>query len=239
MQICLGFSGALYSVVTVELSWTEQPIHFVDFEGSVGSGILEYGVVTLQDGAAHGVQTRLCRPAGRIRAEDTAVHGLEPAALENCRPFAEEFGLFLGLRATGPLAAHFAGVENSLLKSVWPYPRSSPDFTRPGRQSAEWGPWIDTGALYRQFYPQLEEYGLAELVAVCGLQGEVDELAAQHCPESRRRYHAAPYDALAGAVLLLALGREPELAAMSLRQLLAFSTLDGDKRDALQQDTLF
>lgn len=225
--------------MTVEQPWIEQPVHFVDFEGSVGSGILEYGVVTLQDGTVRAVHTRLCRPVGRIRAEDTAVHGLEQAALADCPPFADEIARFLGLRATGPLAAHFAGTENSLLKSVWPYPRSSPDFTRPGRQAAEWGPWIDTGALYRQFYPHLETFGLEELVGRCGGQATLDELAAQHCPESRRRYHAAPYDALAGAVLLLALGREPALAAMSLRQLLAFSTLDGDKRDALQQDTLF
>lgn len=225
--------------MTVEQPWIEQPVHFVDFEGSVGSGILEYGVVTLQDGAVSAVHTRLCRPAGRIRAEDTAVHGLEQAALASCLPFADEFERFIGLRATGPLAAHFAGAENSLLKSVWPYPRSSPDFTRPGRPAAEWGPWIDTGALYRQFYPQLDAFGLEELVVRCGLQATLDELAAQHCPELRRRYHAAPYDALAGAVLLLALGHEQELAAMSLRQLLAFSTLDGGKRDALQQDTLF
>jgi DNA polymerase-3 subunit epsilon len=238
-QICLGFSGAQDFVMTVERSWTEQPIHFVDFEGSVGSGILEYGVVTLQGGTVSAGQTRLCRPAGRIRAEDTAVHGLESAALASCRPFADEFDRFLGLRATGPLAAHFAGVENSLLKSVWPYPRSSPDFTRPGRQAAEWGPWIDTGALYRQFYPQLDSFGLEELVMRCGLQSVLDELAEQHCPESRRHYHAALYDALAGAVLLLALGREPALAAMSLRQLLVLSTLDGEKRDAMQQDTLF
>lgn len=225
--------------MTVEQPWIEQPVHFVDFEGSVGSGILEYGVVTLQDGTVRAVHTRLCRPVGRIRAEDTAVHGLEQAALAGCPPFADEFETFIALRATGPLAAHFAGAENSLLKSVWPYPRSSPDFTRTGRQSAEWGPWIDTGALYRQFYPQLAGFGLEELVKRCDLQATLDDLAAQHCPESRRHYHAAPYDALAGALLLLALGREPSLAAMSLRQLLVFSTLDGERRDALQQEELW
>ena len=42
---------------------------------------------------------------------------------------------FAGLRATGPLAAHFAPVENSLLRKVWPYPREVPDFARPGRTS--------------------------------------------------------------------------------------------------------
>ena len=50
---------------------------------------------------------------------------------------------------------------------------------------------------------------------------------------------AALYDALAGALLLAALAREPRLAGLTVRQLLALSTLDGDKRDALQQQNLF
>lgn len=221
------------------MSWNEQPIHFLDFEGSLGSGILEFGAVTLQRGEVTAARTRLCRPTGRIRSEDTAVHGLDQTTLQAEAPFADEFDYFAGLRATGPLAAHFAGAENSLLKSVWPYARAVPDFARPGGTTLEWGPWIDTGALYRQFYPRLAAYGLGELVGVCGLQAELDRLAAQHCPAERRRYHAAPYDALAGALLLCSLAHEPGLAALTLPQLLAFSILDGEKRDALQQGSLF
>ncbi len=221
------------------MSWTAQPIHFVDFEGSLSSGILEYGVVTLQDGAVVALRTRLCRATGRVRAEDTAVHGLAETALAGCAPFAEEFDLFATLRANGPFAAHFAGAENSLIKSAWPYGRAATDFARPGQTTQEWGPWIDTGALYRQFYPQLETLRLADLVAVCGLQGELDDLAAEHCPAARSAYHAAPYDALAGALLLGSLAREPQLAKITLPQLLALSTLDGGKRDELQQGSLF
>jgi hypothetical protein len=29
------------------MSWTEQPIFFVDFEGSRASGVLEFGVATV------------------------------------------------------------------------------------------------------------------------------------------------------------------------------------------------
>lgn len=221
------------------MSWSEHPIHFLDFEGSLVSGILEFGVVTLHRGRVTAGRTRLCRPVGRIRPEDTAVHGLGRAALEGCAPFAEEFEWFAGLRATGPLAAHFAGAENSLLKAAWPYGRSAPDFARPGENTAEWGPWIDTGALYRQFYPRLAAYGLAELVAACGLQPELDARAMEHCPAERRKYHAAPYDALAGTLLLASLAHEPQLQALTLPQLLALSTLDGGKRDALQQGSLF
>ena len=60
-----------------------------------------------------------------------------------------------------------------------------------------------------------------------------------HCPPERRRYHAALYDALAGALLLASLAREPRLASLTTMQLLALSTLDGEKRDALQQRELF
>jgi DNA polymerase-3 subunit epsilon len=143
------------------------------------------------------------------------------------------------LRERGPLAAHYAGVENALLKGVWPYPRQSPDFARPGERIVEWGPWLDSARIYGQLYPQLASGKLEDVIAACGLQGELDGLAAQFCPVERRRYHAALYDALAGAVLLASLAREPVVAGMSVMQLLALSTLDGAKRDALTQRELF
>ena len=46
-------------------------------------------------------------------------------------------------------------------------------------------------------------------------------------------------DGLAGSLLLVSLAREPRLAELSVMQLLALSTLDGEKRDALQQGELF
>lgn len=221
------------------MSWLEQPIFFVDFEGSRASGVLEYGVVTLLGGEVVGTQTRLCRALGRVRPEDTAVHGLRETALASELPFADDWELFASLRERGPLAAHYAGVENALLKSVWPYPRNSPDFARPGERVIEWGPWIDTARIYGQLFPQFDSGGLESLVAATGLQGRLDALAAAYCPSARCRYHAALYDALAGAVLLGALARDPQIASMSIMQLLALSTLDPRKRDALQQRELF
>jgi DNA polymerase-3 subunit epsilon len=219
--------------------WTEQPIYFLDFEGNQVSGILEYGVVEVRGGGIGRVRGRLCHPVGRIRPEDAAVHGLSAPVLEGCAPFADDWELFAELRDGGPLAAHYAGTENALLKSVWPYPRNAPDFARPGERLIEWGPWVDTARLYAQFYPQLATGQLQALVAACGLQAELDELAAAHCPPERRRYHAALYDALAGALLLASLARDPRLAQLTVMQLLALSTLDPAKRDALQQGELF
>ena len=221
------------------MSWTAQPIHFVDFEGNRASGILEFGVATLRGGQVVAARTRLCGAVGRVRPEDTAVHGLGPDTVAGAEPFAREWEYFADLREHGPLAAHFAGTENSLLKAVWPYQRLSPDFARPGEQLADWGPWIDTGTLSSQLYPQFASGRLETLVGAGGLQAELDALAERHCPPTRRRYHAALYDALAGALLLAAMARAPSLAALSLPQLLTLSTLDGGKRAALQQRTLW
>ncbi len=221
------------------MSWSEQPIFFVDFEGSRASGILEFGVVEVLRGEIVSARTRLCRATGGVREEDAAVHGLRAEALAAHAPFADEWTYFSSLRELGPLAAHYAGVENALLKSVWPYPRSVPDFARPGERTADWGPWVDTARLYAQLLPRFESGKLEALVAAAGVQAELDALAAGHCPPERRRYHAALYDALAGALLLAALARDPQIAGLSTMQLLALSTLDPGKRAALTQRELF
>jgi DNA polymerase III epsilon subunit-like protein len=221
------------------MRWTDHPIHFIDFEGNRASGILEFGVATVQGGRVVDARTRLCAATGRVRADETAVHGLRETDVAAAQPFADEWEYFADLRESGPLAAHYAGVENALLKTVWPYPRNSPDFARPGESLIDWGPWIDTGAIYTQLYPQLPSGKLESLVIACGLQAELAALATALCPASRRRYHAALYDALAGALLLVSLARDPQLAQLTVMQLLALSTLDGGKRDALQQRTLF
>lgn len=220
-------------------SLTDTPIHFIDFEGNGPSGIIEFGVVTLRLGEITETRTRLCAAAGRVTAEDTAVHGLGEADLRTAAPFKDEWEYFAGLRASGPLAAHFAHAENYLLKSVWAYPRTAPDFARPGRTATEWGPWIDTGRLYPQLFPQLGDGKLEELVAAGGLQAGLEARAAVHCPAGRRHYHAALYDALGGALLLQALLRRPEFSQATFPWLLQMSTLDPGKRAALQQGDLF
>jgi DNA polymerase-3 subunit epsilon len=221
------------------MHFAETPIHFIDFEGNATSGIVEFGVVTLLGGEITGTHTRLCRATGRISEDDTRVHGLSATGLVTEAYFAAEWERFAGLRASGPLAAHFAPVENSLLRKVWPYPREVPDFARPGKTATEWGPWIDTGRLYPQLFPQLGSVRLEDLVVRNGLQLELGAAARQHCPPERRRYHAALYDALAGALLLRALLRRSELAEATIPWLLQMSTADGEKRSELQQGDLF
>lgn len=228
------------SVYSVGSFWPDQLIHFVDFEGSTVSGVLEYGVVSLRGGEIAAARGRTCRATGRVRAEDTAVHGLDAEATAGAAPFAEDFEVFAALRGSGPLAAHFANAENSLIKSVWPYGRAARDFSREdGGGTAEWGPWIDTGRLYPQARGAEAPVKLGELVAAEGLQARLDALAAEICPEGRRRYHAALYDALAGALLLARLAETPGWGDKSLRWLLEHSTLDAVRREGLRQGELF
>lgn len=221
------------------MRWTDVPIHFIDFEGSVASGVLEFGVATLRGGEVVSTRTRLCRPTGRIRAEDSAVHQLTSREVEGQAPFADEFDYFASLREKGALAAHFAGTENGLLKSVWPYARTSPDFSRPDAQTAEWGPWIDTGRLWAELYPRTGSLQLEALVESLGLRAQLEVLAVAHCPVDRRFFHAALYDALAGALLLRGLLLRPELAQATLPWLFQASSGDSQKRSGMQQDTLF
>jgi len=117
------------------MRWTEQRIYFVDFEGSRTSGILEFGVATVLGGQVIEPRTRLCAATGRVRADDTLVHGLSEADVAGTQPFCRRVGHVRRSARARPFAAHYAGVENALIKSVWPYPRNSPDFARPGRNA--------------------------------------------------------------------------------------------------------
>jgi DNA polymerase-3 subunit epsilon len=221
------------------MHWSAVPIHFIDFEGNLTSGILEYGIVTLQAGEIARVETRLCRAVGRIRSSDTALHGLAERDVEGTMPFAEEFERFAQLRETGPLGAHFAQAENALIKSVWPYPRTSPDFSRPGYSGGDWGPWIDTGRLYLHAFPTLKSGQLSELVELFRLSSQLKVLADAHCPEGRRQFHAALYDTLAAALLFLDLAKRPEFRDATIPWFLQMSTANAEKRADLQQRDLF
>lgn len=218
------------------MRWTEVPIHMIDFEGSLATGIIEFGVVTLVGGEVTTTRTRLCGATGRMRPEDVEIHGIAPEMVRGLAPFADEFAYFADLRAWGPFAAHFAQAENTLIKGSWAYTRESPNFGRPGETTSEWGPWIDSGRLYLELYGTQAGGGkLAELIARFGLQEELDWQAGVHCPPERRHYHAALYDALAAALLLSRLGKSEEFSWRSLPWIFQHSTANAEKRDALSQ----
>jgi len=219
--------------------WDDMPIHVIDFEGGPHCGIVEYGVVTLKGSRIEEVSTRLCLPKARISRKEQATHGISNEVVSGLLPFAEEWDRFARLRETGPLAAHFASAENSMLKAVFPYARRSENWIQPGVKGSDWGPWIDTGYLYRNYGDDGSTLKLEDLVHRWELQQELDELAAKYCPEDRRHYHCALYDALASALLLLLYCSELREEKPSVPQLLIESQGSGARRQAAEQQQLF
>lgn len=191
--------------------WKTVPVYMMDFEGSPGSGVVEYGVVLLQDGAIRQTQTALCKPTGNISERDREVHGIREQETLSKALFSDEYRLFSDFRRSGIFAAHNRHAENAFLKQTWAVPPLVPDWRGSGGEAQEWAPWIDTLSVYRTLYRGLKSYGLGELVEIFELKPSVDELALVHCPPRRRKPHCALYDALASALLLLRLESEESL----------------------------
>jgi|TARA_B110000495_G_C23018463_1_gene603730 DNA polymerase III epsilon subunit-like protein len=223
----------------MELYWDETPIHVIDFEGGPQCGIVEFGVVTLKGFSIESVATRICRPKAAISKREQAVHGIGTLEASSERPFQDEWDRFAGLRETGPLSAHFASAENSMLKSVFPYPRQSPSWVEESRSVANWGPWLDTGVLYREIGGARDSLNLKKLINSHELQDDLDALGRAHCPDGRQKYHCALFDALASALLLSYYCREFCDERLTLLQLVARSQGNSVKRQKVEQRELF
>jgi len=223
----------------MELYWDETPIHVIDFEGGPQCGIVEFGVVVLRGFSIESVATRICRPRAPIPKNEQAVHGIGSSEANRERPFKEEWDRFASLRETGPLSAHFASAENTMLKSVFPYPRHSPTWIDDKRSVATWAPWIDTGVLYRELGDNRSSLKLEELILRYDLQADLDALGRTHCPAERQGYHCALFDALASALLLSFYCREFCSERMTVLQLVARSQGNAVKRQKVEQRELF
>ncbi len=215
------------------------PFHIIDFEGSKGSGVVEYGIVRVEGRMIRETKTRLCGAEGEITWRERDTHGLSQGELAGVAPFREEWTLFSKLREHGPFGAHNAMVEAQLLSAIWPYPRLVADFSEePPVARASWGPWLDTLHLYRRLYPNLPEYGLSSLIDQFGLQATLDQTAEKHCPEGRGHYHCALYDALASAILFIDLQSQDALAKCTPAWWLRQSAASTGQRQAMDQGEL-
>lgn len=218
--------------------WREIPLFVIDFEGSVRSGVVEYGVVEFRDGDIAATASRLCRPVQDLTVEDTRLHGIRQEETSDCAPFSEEWDRFREYRGRGVLVAHHASVEHGFLKRQWSFPPASPDYLR-GAKAADWGPWIDTRRLYEVVYPGLESYQLGALVDRFALQSELDSASQSYCPDKRRKAHCALYDALASTLLLQRLLNEDGFEEATVEWLLEHSLPSQAKKQAARQGDLF
>lgn len=179
----------------------EGVLTVVDFEGSRSSGVFETGMVRIDSGRIVSVFTALHRPRAELSVAERVLCGVEGEKLADKQPFSEFYDRFVAARRDGLLAAHNATTEHHLLLDAFPFPPAG--IAPEGGTLTGWGPWVDTLLLARRFLPDIGQYGLGEVVRILGLQGTLEDLAAACCPADRCRPHAALYDALASALVLL------------------------------------
>lgn len=100
-----------------------------------------------------------------------------------------------------PLCAHNVATEKKFTRAMAPMHR--------------FGVWIDTLRIARRVWPGCASYALGDLVLLLGLKPEVDAL----CPA--RSAHDALYDAVASAMLLEHLLKQPGWSGISVGELAA------------------
>ncbi|MBN2704153.1 MAG: 3'-5' exonuclease [Pontiellaceae bacterium] len=100
-----------------------------------------------------------------------------------------------------PLCAHNVATEKKFTRAMAPMHR--------------FGVWIDTLRIARKVWPGCLSYALGDLVVLLGLKPEVDAL----CPA--RSAHDALYDAVASAMLLEHLLKQPGWSTISVGELAA------------------
>lgn len=176
-------------------------IHFIDFEGSKASGVVEYGIVTLKNKEICSALTRLCAPTHPIPPIEYGIHGIKAQIAGGFPEFSEDFAVFKNLRKVGTFAAHNAASENSLIKEAWPYVGKVPVFFGPTHSAIDWGPWMDTLFIYQNLFPSLKNYKLMGLIRHFELKEQLTELTRHYCPKDRQKPHCALYDALGSALL--------------------------------------
>ncbi|MCR5183739.1 MAG: 3'-5' exonuclease [Opitutales bacterium] len=206
------------------MHWKNIAIHVLDFEGSVNTGIVEYGFATVLGGSIISTHTRLCGVRHFIPAEETAIHGLDNASVSG-RPTVEaDWELFSGLRNSGLFGSHNASAEKGMLATVWMSPGRVPNFSQPEMPvGVEWGPWIDTCRIAKNWFPRERSHKLGDLIRRFEIQDRVDASAAKFCPRERSHYHCALYDAIAAAELLINICEHPSFADSSILDLVCAS----------------
>jgi DNA polymerase-3 subunit epsilon len=219
-----------HGVLLVKLAFLESPasnepdIFAIDFEGNKRLGIVEAGVVRLRGGAVVDAWTDLFAPKADGSLWELRMTGLDRDDLEG-RPLfgSTAWERFRDWRRAGPFCAHNASFENNMLARTWPYPGEVPDFSHDyAEPRADWGPWLDTCTLGRRLRLASNDCKLETLTRFFSLETELTSLAERWCPEDRRGWHRALYDALASAVLLTHL--RTLLPGQSLPMLYRFQT---------------
>jgi len=230
----LGFRVSVCSVGNI---WTDQPIFFVDFEGSRAKRHPGVRIAEVHHGKIASRHTRLCRATGRGRRRMRSAR-VERSDAHRARAICRRTGNSLPACVSAAHSLHTRGVEKRAPEIRLALSAQLARFLRGPANASSIGARGTTRRVSTAALPTFPSGKLEALVAACGLQGELDALA----PRTVRPAPPFPRGALRcarGALLLAVVARDPVLAYLSTMQLSRSATLDGEKRDALQQRELF
>lgn len=214
----------------------ESPIYVIDFEGNTQTGIIEYGIVGLQDGKIFEAHTSICRSFAKIPEIEFMLHKISFDETIDKKPFSSHIDIFVERRKRGPFCAHNAIFEEKLISSAFPVVPNIPKFFD-NLSSIGWGPWVDTYSIYRRCFHKLKKFTLESLVSAFNLSEQLDSIAKELCPPTRCNYHCALFDAIASALLLITFIAKMK-ATMSIQELLIYSSVSKKQFEILNQSSL-
>ena len=129
-------------------------VYAVDFEGSLATGILEYGLVGIDSiEGIFSAETAFCKNRGRISDAEFVQHHISEEQVARYGDFINVVPRFLELRRKGFFCAHNAAFENALLNFYCPVVLNAYGVAL-GSQ-AFWGPWLDTCVLYKKYFKKV------------------------------------------------------------------------------------
>lgn len=214
----------------------EFKCYAIDFEGSLTTGILEYGVVEISSKQGIcAVQTHLCKNRREIPEEERNCHGISANQLDQCLDFSAYLPQFMAWRSQNLFCSHNAIFEDSLLTYYCPVVFQAKTYLNYEKRC--WGPWLDTYNLYRRCFPNRDNT-LQTLIKMHHLEQLLFDLGKKLCPHTRNKFHCALFDALACALLLLNFIKQEDFNSKTFAWLLQKSS-SRELQQQLQQKTLF
>ena len=129
-------------------------VYVVDFEGSLATGILEYGLVGIDSiEGVFSAEGAFCKNRGRISDAEFAQHHISEERVAGYEDFINVVPRFAELRAKSFFCAHNAAFENALLNSYCPVVLNT--YGVGAGSQAFWGPWLDTCVLYKKYFKKV------------------------------------------------------------------------------------
>ena len=126
----------------------------MDFEGSLATGILEYGLVGIDSiEGIFSAEGAFCKNRGRISDAEFAQHHISEERVAVYEDFINVVPRFAELRAKSFFCAHNAAFENALMNSYCPVVLNT--YGVGAGSQASWGPWLDTCVLYKKYFKKV------------------------------------------------------------------------------------